>query len=489
MRNPAWIVFFLLLSAVAARTAAGNTEPGQPPNVLLIIVDDWGYADLGVHGIKRDVRTPNLDRLARSGVFFTEGYVTAPQCSPSRAALLTGRYQQRFGFYSIVDGPLPLGEKTIGDYFKHNGYHTGYVGKWHLSPNEATVKWNEDHLPGWKPGEPFNPPAEALAPYQPWARGFDWCMVGEERVYESTTGGSGPRDRRVVNKRTTTEDRILFQTSAALEFLGECGSEQPFLLCLSYYAPHVPMEAPEEFLARFPGEMPERRRYALAMMAAVDDGVGKIWSALEKNGRADNTLMFFVSDNGAPLKRTKPDAPISYRLGAWNGSLNDPLNGEKGMLSEGGIRVPFFLVWPGGVPARGAFSAPVSALDIVPTALAAAHLHQPDGLDGKNLLPALASKEADEDDVHHFMAWRIWSQSAVRSGKWKLLRWGGGEDMLFDLSTDPEESHDVVLERPETAARLKNLLHDWLEMMPPATLARQPATESEQRWYSFFFGR
>ena len=189
------------------------------------------------------------------------------------------------------------------------------------------MKWNEDHLPGWKPGEPFNPPAEALAPYQPWARGFDWCMVGEERVYESTTGGSGPRDRRVVNKRTTTEDRILFQTSAALEFLGECGSEQPFLLCLSYYAPHVPMEAPEEFLARFPGEMPERRRYALAMMAAVDDGVGKIWSALEKNGRADNTLMFFVSDNGAPLKRTKPDAPISYRLGAWNGSLNDPLNG------------------------------------------------------------------------------------------------------------------------------------------------------------------
>ena len=478
-----------VLAAAADSAEVGARNESTPPlrqtpaDVILIIVDDWGYADFGLHGIRADVRTPNLDRLAQKGAWFTQGYVTAPQCSPSRAAILTGKQQQRFGFDSIAEGPLPLSEKTLGDYLAAAGYRTGYVGKWHLSPNDATVAWNEKHITGWKKGDDFNPAPDLIAPYEPWSRGFEYCVIGEEQNYDSTVGvdgkGASSRVRRVV----TSENRILFQTQSALEFLAQAGAD-PFFLCVSYYAPHVPMEAPERLLAEFPGEMPERRRYALAMMAAVDEGVGQIVKQLEKMNRADNTLVAFVSDNGAPLKRSKPDAPISYRLGAWNGSLNDPLRGEKGMLSEGGIRVPFFLAWPTGFAARGAISSPVSALDIVPTILAAAGLPSPQALDGENLLPLLTGSGGVSRD---FLAWRFWSQSAVRSGSWKLLRWGGGEDMLFDLEADPGETRNVIKDHASVASDLRQQLESWSRDLDPPGLPVRSPSDSEKRWYEFFF--
>lgn len=486
----AWFVASHEVLAAAADSAGpGSLNESTPPlrrtaaDVILIIVDDWGYADLGLHGIRTDVRTPNLDRLGQKGAWFTHGYVTAPQCSPSRAAILTGKQQQRFGFDSIAEGPLPLSEKTLGDYLAAAGYRTGYVGKWHLSPNNDTVAWNEKHMPGWKKGDDFNPAPDLIAPYEPWSRGFDYCVIGEEQTYDSTVGAdrkaASPRVRKVV----TPENRILFQTQSAIEFLAQAGAD-PFFLCVSYYAPHVPMEAPERLLAEFPGEMPERRRYALAMMAAVDEGVGQIVKQLEKMNRADNTLVAFVSDNGAPLKCSKPDAPISYRLGAWNGSLNDPLRGEKGMLSEGGIRVPFFLAWPTGFAARGAISSPVSALDIVPTILAAAGLPSPQALDGKNLLPLLTGSGGVLRD---FLAWRFWSQSAVRSGSWKLLRCGGVEDMLFDLKSDPGETRNVIKDHASVASDLRQQLESWSRDLDPPGLPVRSPSDSEKRWYEFFF--
>jgi arylsulfatase A-like enzyme len=479
-----------VLAASADSAAVGARSESMPPvrqtpaDVILIIVDDWGYADLGLHGIRTDVRTPNLDRLAQKGAWFTHGYVTAPQCSPSRAAILTGKQQQRFGFDSIAEGPLPLSEKTLGDYLTAAGYRTGYVGKWHLSPSGSTVAWNEKNIAGWKQGEDFNPAPELIAPYEPWSRGFEYCVIGEEQTYDSTVGADGKAAPPRVRKVVTSENRILFQTQSALEFLAQAGAD-PFFLCVSYYAPHVPMEAPERLLAEFPGEMPERRRYALAMMAAVDEGVGQIVKQLEKMNRADNTLVAFVSDNGAPLKRSKPDAPISYRLGAWNGSLNDPLRGEKGMLSEGGIRVPFCLAWPDGFVPRGAISNPVSTLDLVPTILAAANIPRPAGLDGESLLPLLA--EGGATSPREFLAWRFWSQSAVRWGKWKLLRWGGGDDMLFDLESDPGESRNLIAANRPVAENMRQMLDSWSRGFVPPGVPPVPPTDSEKRWYDFFF--
>ncbi len=465
-----------------------GVEPvSDKPNVIVIFTDDQGYADLGAQGILDDIKTPNLDRLAARGVRFTNGYITAPQCSPSRAGLLTGRYQQRFGFDSISDGPLPTEEVTIAERLRDAGYATGMVGKWHLEANPATVRWMQKRLPGAKMeangmiGVPLAVQKEGF----PVHHGFDQFYKGEMARYWANYGIDGEKRNRRGEWVNHTEFRIDTQTSAATAFIDQ-NRDQSFFLYVAYFAPHVPLEATQKYLDRFPGEMPERRRYALAMISAVDDGVGAIMDRLEENGLSDKTLIVFMSDNGAPLKIDKEDLPISFPGGAWDGSLNDPLTGEKGMLAEGGIRVPFLMSWPGTIPEGEVFDDPVSSLDVAATANAMAGLTADPVFDGVDLIPFLAGNVTGPP--HEDLYWKFWNQAAIRSGDWKYLQAGGGIRMLFNLADDPEERVNVIEDHADVAGELEASLTAWASEVRPTGLPKGGLNDQEQGWYRHYFG-
>jgi len=481
-----FFVMVLVSSAVLARAE-------ERPNFIVIFTDDQGYADLGAHGLRDDVKTPNLDRLAREGVLFTDGYITAPQCSPSRAGLLTGRYQQRFGFDSITEGPLPRQEKTIADRLSAAGYATGMVGKWHLEPNHVCVAWAQGQDPPLEimPSGVVKLPPQLQRAYGPGPRGFGDFYWGELDHYWRNYDLDGNSLAASGQAHASKADRLEEQTAAALAFLRRQEGPEPFFLYLAYYAPHVPLVATEEYLARFPGDMPERRRTALAMIAAVDDGVGRILDLLREKKMRDNTMIFFTSDNGAPLgahqgKPMDDVLPVDKPGPAWDGSRNDPLTGEKGMLSEGGIRVPFLMSWPDRVEASTIWKEPVMALDIAATMNAAAGLPADPALDGIDLLPLLAGgpDKAPKRDLF----WRFWNQAAVRSGEWKFLQAGRDRKMLFNLARDRGEHQDVIAEHPEVAAELESKLAAWAGELSPPGLPGRPLNEQEQGWYGFYFG-
>ena len=259
--------------------------------------------------------------------------------------------------------------------------------------------------------------------------------------------------------------------------------DRPFFLYLAYFAPHVPLEATDKYLLRFPGDMPERRRYCLAMMSAIDDGVGRLRKSLEDYGIDKNTLIFYISDNGAPTKMVKEDRTLEFRGGAWDGSLNDPLVGEKGMLSEGGIRVPFLATWPGVLPAGKVYHEPVISLDVAATVVAAAGLDQVKELDGENLIPYLRGDIAGSP--HDYLFWRFWDQSAVRSGKWKFLKVGEIE-FLFNLEPEGIESENLIHQFPEKAAELKGVLEEWASELYEPGVPEGPITR-ERNWYNYYF--
>lgn len=481
-RLPRPLIFLATLLPLLPASAAD----ARHPNIIVILTDDQGFADLGCQGVVKDALTPNLDRLASEGVRCTDGYITAPQCSPSRAGLLTGRYQQRFGFDTIPDCPLPLEEVTIAERLRAADYVTGMVGKWHLDPNYLSAKWIAENLPDVKRnarGQALIPRGNILS-YYPRAQGFDEFFKGESATYWVNYDLEGKS--LAVEGKSLNDERfhVDVQTEAALAFIRR-NHTKPFFLYLAYFAPHVPLVATERYLARFPGPMPERRRYALAMIAAVDDGVGSILAALKENGIDDNTLLIFTSDNGAPLKLTKEDVqPVNVSTADWDGSLNDPWVGEKGMLSEGGIRVPFLLRWKGVLPAGKVFTQPVSSLDIAATAIAAAGLPADAKLDGVNLTPYLDGRESTAP--HDALFWRFWNQAAVRSGKWKYIK-AGNREFLFDLTSDAHETRDLLAEQAEVAAQLRAKLTTWTNELTPPGIPAKPFNAEEKKWYDFFF--
>jgi uncharacterized sulfatase len=258
--------------------------------------------------------------------------------------------------------------------------------------------------------------------------------------------------------------------------------DEPFFLYVAYRAPHTPLDAPKRYMDRFPGEMPERRRAALAMLSAIDDGVGLITSTLKKHHLTEKTLIFFIGDNGAPLKIHKTDSPLKGDPGGWDGSLNTPLNGEKGMLSEGGISTPFLIAWPGTIPAGQTYAHPVTALDFAATACEVASTDNQKGLalDGVNLLPHLTGE--NPAPPHDTLYWRWMAQSAVREGTWKLLR-GGEREYLYDLSTDREEKHNLATQHPEIATRLRAKLKTWADTLNPPGMALGPMAAT---WNDYF---
>jgi arylsulfatase A-like enzyme len=261
-------------------------------------------------------------------------------------------------------------------------------------------------------------------------------------------------------------------------------SGQPFFFYLAPRAPHTPLDAPPKYTARFPGAMPERRRQALAMISAVDDGVGRILATLRDHKLEERTLIFFMGDNGAPLKIHKMDSPLDGDPGGWDGSLNEPMNGEKGMLSEGGIRVPWLNYWKGTIPGGQVYPHPVISLDIAATAVSLAGLKtQPGELDGVNLIPFFTGE--NKAAPHERLFWRWTTQSAIREGKWKLLS-GGLREYLYDLEADPGEKQNSIGQHSAIARRLRDQLKVWAADLQPPGVESNTLSRAATAYFDYY---
>lgn len=431
----------------------------ERPNIIVIYTDDNGYADLGVKGQVSDVKTPNIDDLARGGGRMSDGYATATRCVFSRLGLRAGQYQNRFGLES---NPQIKEQETIAAFdnvstlaerLSKAGYATGMSGKWHF----GNIREIGDH--GFDRVFHKNSNADGF---------WNMTLSGEDIPAQSQEGGY----------------HVDVGADFAAAFIKRFADE-PFFFYWAPRAPHVPLDAPKRYLKRFPGEMPERRHKALAMMAAVDDGVGRIVEQLRVAGIEGRTLIFLIGDNGAPYKMVKLDAPGGGP--GWNGSLNDAMNGEKGTLSEGGIRTPVLAYWKGVIPAGQVYEEPVIALDVAATAVALAGAPEDSSLDGAYLIPYLTGKKSGAP--HEALYWRWLSQSAIRKGDWKLLRLEN-RNYLFDLSADKEEKYNLAKDCPDLVRALERDLREWSDTLsPPGLDAVDDAGMRKQgrKFYEFFF--
>jgi arylsulfatase A-like enzyme len=414
--------------------AAGASADSTRPNILVVVADDLGYADVGFHGCK-DIPTPHLDALAARGVRCTNGYVSHPFCSPTRAALLTGRYQQRFGHEfnpkwdpaDAVAG-LPVDQVTLPQVLRAAGYATGWVGKWHLGAHPQ---------------------------FHPLKRGFDetYGILGGGHDYlpRPNRGAKAeygaPMDR---NGKPEPQDRHLtevFGTEAA-SFVRRRGGGKPWFLYLAFNAPHGPLQPAEEDLAPVAHIGDEQRRKGAGLVVGLDRAVGRVLEALRESGQEKNTLVWFFSDNGGPTEAT--------------GARNEPLRGQKGQVYEGGIRVPFVLSWPGRLPEGKTFEQPVITLDVFATAaaLAGAKVPETHRVEGVDLMPFLAGTRAGAP--HERLCWRAGGTNwAVRQGDWKLVSNQAGAVELYHLKEDVAETRDVASEHPDRVERLKAAWDEW----------------------------
>jgi arylsulfatase A-like enzyme len=433
----------LLLAPVVTLYAADPAKPAKP-NILVIVADDLGYGDIGVHGGK-DVPTPNIDALATGGVRCTNGYVSAPYCSPSRAGFLTGRYQTRFGHeFNPHDGEegklgLPLDQRTIADHLRGAGYATGLVGKWHQGFDRA---------------------------HHPQSRGFDdyfGFLVGGHNYLlrkdaEAEFGSAYSknmiyRSREVQKLDGYTTDLFTDETLAFMDR----HADKPWFLYLAYNAVHTPLEILEKYGARVPKSItdPERRGY-LSLLIGLDDAVGRVTARLRQTGKDKDTLIFFFSDNGGSGRK-----PFL----AYNTGVNTPLRGDKGQTLEGGIRVPFFVSWPGRLPAGKPYDQPVTTLDILPTACSVAGAKPGAEFDGVDLLEHLTG--ADTTAPHEAFFWRFGPQKAIRKGKWKLVDWRDFEKkensgwQLYDLEKDVGEKDNLATSQPKVVEELSAAWGTW----------------------------
>jgi arylsulfatase A-like enzyme len=431
IQNPSKTLRAAALTAMAATAGLASTAPAaetppRQPNVVLLLIDDLGYADLGIQGQAKDVRTPNIDSIGRNGVRFTNGYVSCPVCSPTRAGLLTGRYQQRFG-HEFNPGPavpanfgLPKDQATLADAMKKAGYATGIIGKWHLGES---------------------------AGQRPLDRGFDefYGFLGGAHQF---VHNAQPDPQRGIFRadKVVAEDDYLTDAIAreAVDYI-QRHKDKPFFEYVAFNEVHMPQQATQKYLDRFPDEKDPTRRQLLAKLSAADDAVGKVLATLRENHLEENTLIFLLSDNGGPT--------------AQNGSSNAPFSGFKSQLLEGGIRVPFMVQWTSHLPAGKVLDQPVISLDVFPTALAAAGAAPAANIDGKDLLPLLRGQT--DKPPHESLYWRFGAQWAVREGDLKFLHSPQGQDFLFDLKADPAERHDLSQSRAADLKRLREHYGEW----------------------------
>jgi arylsulfatase A-like enzyme len=433
------------------------------PNIVILMGDDLGISDVSLYG-NQEIPTPNIDAIASQGVKFTHGYVAAPVCSPSRAAIMTGRYQHRFGF-EFNAGPLqravsnpemgmPLTEITLAQMLKKAGYATGMVGKWHLGMAEKfrpTQRGFDEYFGFLFGANSYVNPQGAHVKIADPAGGEAahlWPRMTNNPIYRGNT--------------PVEEEGYLTEVFAreAVAFI-ERHKREPFFLYAPFNAPHLPLQVTQKYYARFPHIKEERRRVYAAMVSALDDAVGAITHKLRDAGVEKNTLVVFTSDNGC----------ATY-TGACT---NEPLRYGKLTHFEGGFRVPFALQYPAKIKSGMTYNKPISALDLFPTAVALAGGEMPkDRLyDGVNLLPFLTDQ--NKQGPHEVLCWRNGENAGVRKGNWKLFR-GGDKYWLFDLSQDPGEKHNVAGQHPGIVNDLKNELQKWEAQMKAPLWPCRPAT-------------
>lgn len=448
----------LMTMAALVLTASLAEAKRDNPNIIVILADDMGWGDVGYHGFD-NIRTPHLDRMAETGTWFSQGYSSASVCGPSRAGLMSGIYQSRFGF--LGNGEkfiIPLDQPTLAERMKARGYATGMVGKWH-------VGHEEEELPN--------------------ARGFDFyygSTFGSHHYFESSTDPNHPdrgllpiyRNREI---EPPIQERGGYLTDIyAEEAVGfiERNKDKPFFLYLSHNAVHYPWHADPDDIERLKDldVHHEDRRFYAAMVLALDDSVGSVVQCLEKHGLTEDTMVVFLTDNGATRGQGLESPGLKTR---GNTVMSDPgpFNGFKGDVYEGGIRVPFVMSWPGTVPAGLEYKHPVISLDIAATAMAVSKgkdLEHGLELDGVNLIPYLQGKKTGRP--HDLLYWRRGDDYAIRKGDWKLQmndsRDGTGRDKieLFNLVADPGEWNDLANSQPERAQVLQNMFDKWDSALP-----------------------
>ena len=430
MKNAYLILLFLL--AYTLITAQ------EKPNIVFLFVDDAGYADFGFQG--SDVMiTPNLDELAKLGVKFTQGYVTDATCGPSRAGLITGKYQQRFGYQEINvpnymsknskflgdEMGLPLDQKTIADYLKTLGYKNAVYGKWHLG--------NADR-------------------FHPLNRGFDefYGFRGGARSYFGYKNFNGVHhDNKMERNFGNFEEHKGYATDVfadeAVSFI-EKNKDNPFFIYLAFNAVHTPMHATEEDLKHFPNLIGKRKEVA-AMTLALDRACGRVLDKLKELGLEDNTIIVFSNDNGGPTDK--------------NASLNLPLSGTKSNHLEGGLRVPFLMKWPGKLKANTVYDYPVSTFDLLPTFYAAGggDITDLDAVDGVDLVPFVNG--LNKERPHEYLFWKKEARAVCRHNDWKLIRFADRPAELYDVSKDITEQNNLAAKYPERVKAMFKKLFEW----------------------------
>ena len=415
----------LLLLVAVAGLLSSSLRLSARPNVVIFFADDLGWGELGCQG-NPQIPTPNIDAIARDGVRFTNGYVAATYCSPSRAGLLTGRYPTRFGheFNSVANRTgLRLDQITIADRLRALGYATACVGKWHLGGGIE---------------------------YRPTRRGFDefYGTLANTPFYHPTNFV----DSRISDDVRPVADPAFYTTDAyaerAVDWI-ERSKNRPWFLYLPFNAQHAPLQAPKKYLDRFSGITDEKRRIFAAMLSSMDDAVGRVMGKVRALGQEENTIVFFIADNGGPTQSTT--------------SGNGPLRGFKMTTFEGGPRVPFVAQWKGRWPAGKVYGFPVINLDVLPTVVAAAggKAESARSVDGVDLTPFVTG--ANPARPHQTLYWRYGPQWAVRHGDLKLVvsRGGSGKPELYDLSKDVGESKDLAAAQPAKVRELQALWDKW----------------------------
>jgi arylsulfatase A-like enzyme len=466
---------FLLALGLALVSGTSLPAADPPPNIIVIVIDDLGYGELSCQAPDTDIPSPNLDAIAAAGVRFTDGYVTAPFCAASRAGLLTGRYQTRFGFEfnpigAVNEEPgigLPVTERTLADVLRdERGYTTALIGKWHLggtAPFHPQRRGFDEFFGFLHEGHLFfsDPPPYGSPGAITWLRrrtlpngGQGRWVSPDGRLFFTTHLGRNEPDYDADNPILRSSQPVAETANLTGAFTREAiafvdrNRDRPFFLFLAYNAVHSPMQASEAYWERFAAiEDPHRRIFA-AMLAHLDDSIGQLTTALRERHLEENTLLFVISDNGGPTKELT--------------SRNGPLRGEKGSLWEGGIRVPFLLRWPGKFPTGTVDRQPVSSLDIFATAAAACGI--PTTGDGVNLLHYVTGDNSTAP--HPELYWRVGQQAALRSGPWKLIRPPGAKSsdtpwQLYRLDQDIGETKDLANEEPDTVSRLADR---WSEL-------------------------
>lgn len=467
-----------------------QTPDPTGPNVILIMADDLGKYEVSAYGAT-DIETPNIDLLASEGVIFEDAYVTAPVCSPSRAAILTGKYQQRYGFetqpmeyypsnfieyragnnqkmlgdwelttpasypseWELGKQGVPLTELNLAEIMRAAGYATGIIGKWHLGTGKEQIPNNRgfDYQYGFYGAFSLYTPSQKTAGYQNYIQNdlsakHQWNMKRHETAAIRENG-------KVVKE----EDYLTFAIrDRVIDYLNS-HQDSSFFLYVPFSAPHVPFQAPQQYFDEFEHIEDTNRRVYLAMIKALDDAIGDINQAIKNLDLEQNTIIYFISDNGG----------ASYTGATDNG----PLNGGKLTHFEGGINVPFSMKWKGHIPENTSYQHPVSSMDIFTTTIKNCHIHltYENELDGIDLVPYVLGEKTEKP--HKVLYWRTDHICAIQSNDWKLILSCRDQWLhLFNLKTDKSEKIDLKNTNPEIVKQLQVLFNKWDNTLPSKAL-------------------